>query len=581
MKLVNDKKTYFLDSAGLIIIGILSLGYVLFWSTFAESHIQVSFLNFPIFVGEIVLFLCLILFSVKLLMKPVFKRCYWPLIIYFVFVIWKAFDGYLEYGPLALRNAALFYYFSFAVLGYSFYRRNFFDQSKLFMLTVLIIVLFFTRRFETAWSLSLSFLGIIFIRSYPQQIVRFILSIGLVLSFPYITLVRSSRMMMVGSVVAGIYVGFSLYKIWGVRKSVKRITFILVFFVCILGASKFGDTNAMKSIVSFGTMKEIFNFYDQEIERILKDGEYKPRTIQKVGLYNANVNVKNLAVLNEEMSREKKINDQIRLEKERQQQKKRQELTLKKLDEVFKEEADEVSLLQNEIVPIMDEKVLSSVFEEDQIAVDKKIFIAEDVEETFVETERVPVVSVIKSDKESLKEEEQVLQAQNEIKQKIVSMRRMGDAVGNAVFRLFIWRDMFVNFIDQKPILGFSFGKPFRSKSLEVINWGIGDWSRDGWIAAHNSWFHIIYRAGLVGVIFIISVLVVLVRMIKKFIQLKSITGILLCGFIINWFAAANFLLTLELPYTAIPIWTIYGMTFAYYQNLKKSLEKVAYESKK
>jgi len=56
--------------------------------------------------------------------------------------------------------------------------------------------------------------------------------------------------------------------------------------------------------------------------------------------------------------------------------------------------------------------------------------------------------------------------------------------------------------------------------------------------------------------------------MIKNFLLCRSLTGVLLCGIIVNWFVAANFLLIFELPYTAIPIWTLYGMTFAYFQKL-------------
>jgi len=136
----------------------------------------------------------------------------------------------------------------------------------------------------------------------------------------------------------------------------------------------------------------------------------------------------------------------------------------------------------------------------------------------------------------------------------------------NAVFRLYIWRDMLVDLAKKKPILGFDFGKPFRSKSLEILHWGDGDWARDGWIGAHNSYLEIIYRMGIIGILLILSLLILLFKMIKQFIQCKSFTGILLCAIIINWFAAANFLLIFELPYTAIPIWTIYGLTFAYYQ---------------
>ena len=68
--------------------------------------------------------------------------------------------------------------------------------------------------------------------------------------------------------------------------------------------------------------------------------------------------------------------------------------------------------------------------------------------------------------------------------------------------------------------------------------------------------------------------------MISKFIYLKSITGVLLCGIIINWFMAANFLLIFELPYTAIPIWTLFGLTFAYCYKCQKE-DRNFYEVKK
>jgi len=146
----------------------------------------------------------------------------------------------------------------------------------------------------------------------------------------------------------------------------------------------------------------------------------------------------------------------------------------------------------------------------------------------------------------------------------------------NAVFRLFIWRDMLVELAKNKPILGFSFGKPLRSISLEILYWGYGDWYRDGWIGAHNSYLHMIYRTGIIGILLIFSLGAILLRMIIQFIRSKSFTGILLCAIIINWFTAANFLLIFELPYTAIPLWTIYGMTLAYYHSLMKGRHRVA-----
>lgn len=147
--------------------------------------------------------------------------------------------------------------------------------------------------------------------------------------------------------------------------------------------------------------------------------------------------------------------------------------------------------------------------------------------------------------------------------------------LGNIMFRIFIWQDMMEELIEEKPLLGFSYGKPLRSKTIEMLGWASAEWRRDGWIGAHNSWFHIVYRAGIVGIAFICFIIGLLVRMIVFYIKHHSVRGILLCGIIINWFVAANFLLILELPYTAIPIWSIFGLNYAYYRQLRKELGEV------
>ena len=93
-----------LDNIGLFLIGLFSLGYLLFDRRFAELHRQFPFLNFPIFVGEILLFLCVILLVIK---KS--NIWYYLLFSYFGFVLIKALWGYFEWGPLAFRHSALFY----------------------------------------------------------------------------------------------------------------------------------------------------------------------------------------------------------------------------------------------------------------------------------------------------------------------------------------------------------------------------------------------------------------------------------------------------------------------------------------
>ncbi len=171
--------------------------------------------------------------------------------------------------------------------------------------------------------------------------------------------------------------------------------------------------------------------------------------------------------------------------------------------------------------------------------------------------------------------EEVVIQ---EEKQETVQSKDTFEAdANNSVFRLLIWRDMLVEYRQYHPLFGFSFGKPLRSISLEVLHWAESEWGRDGWVAAHNSFLHLVYRSGIVGVVFIISIFVILFNMIKDFLMIRSLTGVLLCGLIISWVVACNFLIVLEIPYTAIPIWTLCGMTFAYYQ-LKMQQKKGNHE---
>jgi len=137
-------------------------------------------------------------------------------------------------------------------------------------------------------------------------------------------------------------------------------------------------------------------------------------------------------------------------------------------------------------------------------------------------------------------------------------------SLNNIIFRLFIWRDMFEDWKLHKPLMGIDFGKPFRSPSLEVLGWAEGEWSRDGWIEAHNSYFNIFYRAGLVGLLLIAFMWGALIWFIKEAFIRRSWILILLAAILLNWMVAANFLSILELPYTAIPFWTLSGMAWAY-----------------
>ena len=157
---------------------------------------------------------------------------------------------------------------------------------------------------------------------------------------------------------------------------------------------------------------------------------------------------------------------------------------------------------------------------------------------------------------------------------RVKETRSMDVNEANIVFRLFVWRDMARELIEQKAWWGFSFGHPQRSKSLEALNWAEIEWRRDGWIAPHNSFFHIIYRAGILGILFIGVFFFLIGRLVKDFFDLNSIEGGFLVGALVYWIILSNFFVILEFPYNAILIWTLFGITLAYRDELKHGLKK-------
>ena len=139
----------------------------------------------------------------------------------------------------------------------------------------------------------------------------------------------------------------------------------------------------------------------------------------------------------------------------------------------------------------------------------------------------------------------------------------------NHIFRLLIWQDMFKDLWEHKPIFGFAFGKPFNSRNLMVLNWADSEWKRDGWIGAHNSYLRMIYGGGIVGIWFILTIWTLFYCIADVYIKRRSFVGLILCTAILNYFMQANFLLTFELPYTAIPLWCLFGLALKHSEKIQ------------
>ena len=546
------KKHYNLDSFGLLSIGIISIGYVMFVRSFAELHIQLSFLDFPIFIGEILLFLCLCIFLLKRDLRLEKKHCW--IIGYFVFVVAKALYGYSRFGPLAFRNAALFYYPVFIILANSFYRRDFFDNKKNILCSAIMIFLFTGRGFNEYWLLTFFTFVFIFGYTYPNKIFKYLLLGVLFLGTPYKYFFATSRMMMVANFAVGIYLIIGFYLFLEIRKAIKVAIVILGASLILWMSFQFSDRNALVSIIRGDKIIEAFKVCDmefrerhEEIIRAEQEGQLREKTksneVVRARIYNPE-----LLLIPSDLDEEKSVDVKERGGVS-------DDLAKNTLTS-FQLSKTQINDPKSEVSENLAKNIVTSRSNKVQTYNPSPPLSFK----PFWTKEKPEVVREISDDKIGA---EKVIEASQR--------RHIGAAYGNAVFRLIIWRDMLVELIREKPILGFNFGKPLRSITLETLRWGEGDWKRDGWIGAHNSFLHVIYRAGIIGVLAIGAVFVILFRMIRKSIQCKSVVGILLCGIIINWFVAANFLLILELPYTAIPIWSIFGITYAYVGQLKLS----------
>jgi hypothetical protein len=140
-----------------------------------------------------------------------------------------------------------------------------------------------------------------------------------------------------------------------------------------------------------------------------------------------------------------------------------------------------------------------------------------------------------------------------------------------ATFRLLIWQDMLKELWSNKAILGMSFGKPLRSKSVEITGMGYGEWSRDGWVFPHNTFMNIIYRSGIIGMILLILLFLSIFKAWRKCLKNESIVGIMLMSVIIYWLTIGFTFVLFELPYHAVPFWSLFGITFAYIYKKKES----------
>ena len=473
---IYQDKTKLIDFTGLVGIGVMSIFYSIFGSDFAEIHFQFPGLPCPVFIGEILLLWTVFLFFWKVFLNPIKLRWWhWAWLIYTVWVVAAALCGYVHWGALAFRNAALFYYLLFGFLGYSFYRKEFFFQEAITILSAVILGIIFLRWNAGYFWYTYAVLFLVVVSKIQKKWLRYTF-LGLFLFFCISnSLFLGSRSHMMGSFGAVLFVLLCLiYSLGQIRLRWRVTVSFLFILVLFLGFVCFSDKNAVKSLMTPQVVMEEYRQKKVIINRLRKIFQQQPLQTK---LYNNNY-------------------------------------------------SDNVSVLNVEHPVVL---LASS-------------------------TTRTEGQDAIVNESES---------------KPIVGSRPLDVAYANIVFRLLIWEDMFDELSHGKFLFGVGLGKPQRSISLEISNWATNEWKRDGWIMPHNSFFHMIYRAGLLGFVVVIGIFACVFYLTNGFFQKKSVGGILLLSILIYWIGVANFLVILELPYNAIPFWALFGMICAYHRDLK------------
>jgi len=543
---LNDaiqERIYFITNAiGMFLLGLMSLGYIIFVRDVAELHFKIPlFGGLPLFFGEILWASCFLLVIIQLVFcarvtkYPLFNgkkvSLFWAsFAAYLVWILLKVIFGLKVCGPLALRHAALFYYPLFAFYCFLFFDRKFFSKEIVLILMGIILLLFGSHRYNDYWTITLAALAIILFFHLRYRWLKVLMGALLFLTIPYYRFFMTSRMMIVSNSFSLSILAVGLWRGLNLKKLYKVI--IMIFFMwgaIVLAIHSLYINNPGRIFNKPKEVIEEYNLTIKEVERLRKD--YKPIYIAPK-LYSP--------------------------DKPSQIFKKVESLT----ETSFLTEPNKFSMEDGKVVILSDDsRGRSEIKSINYEGIDKKSEekgIHKKKEEEIVAQEIKDMVPVSDSapDVEIIPKKAFSLVLENE--------RIRNISLGNILFRLFMWRDMCKEWIEKKPLFGFHFGHPFRSESLEVLGWGMGDWARLGWIEPHNSYLHILYRSGILGLVYVGVILGFAIWILIKAFAARSLILIMLSAAVWNWIVAANFLINFEIPYMSIPFWALFGMSIRY-----------------
>jgi len=641
-KLLIDAIDYIILS----VLGFLFLGYSMFYKSFAEIHIQLPFLDFPIFIGEIFLVFCVVLTLYKwFLSNKKFNKIYIAFLFYVIFVLGKAFVGYREFGPLAFRHAAMFYYPLFGLIAYETYHSKFKNPHLLLILFFILNLVGIAAYYRFTYVI-LMFIYVILLRS---KILKFAGLLAIALSHSdgmsiFIKLFsHCPRTQIIGNIAAFLFLFMAILLILKVKKVYKISLVVLFLFILGVGLIKISHyRSGYKFLIKPKSMLTSLKEWEEIIKIRRKD--YQKKEIP-VKLYNPEENknvLKTLQIIKEPKGKQKVLDDDISIMKvvlppkdgglkeiivnyienkggsvefsqfQQLAQEPQVETTPETISQDFKiVDSQDRKRLQDITVAPQETVVVSTAqpkpktkAKKSGTVINSKMIKNQNVTNVLQENKESPGVRAQKAidalqkitqdnsseitisfdiEKSPEPKEEIVasLPIDDNLKKQIIYhitdlaiqkneyVQSLSHHWSTGAYRLLTWRDMIKELIKEKALIGFHFGKPLRSESIEISRMAYGEWTRDGWITAHNSYMEWIYRSGIIGIILILCFFISLFRIIKSLIKSKSLIGILLFSIIICWVTVALVYVTFEMPYSAIFFWSLFGFILAYSQQLK------------
>src|SRR3989338_10546102 len=117
------------NKIGLILILIFYFLYSYGYRNFAKLNIILPRFNIHIFIGELLFIVCLFLAVPEFLKMLKHSKVLLVLLsLFLLFILVKTSLGFKNWGELALRNSAIFYYMLFCGFAYCFYYKRFFSN---------------------------------------------------------------------------------------------------------------------------------------------------------------------------------------------------------------------------------------------------------------------------------------------------------------------------------------------------------------------------------------------------------------------------------------------------------------------